>query len=84
MSGLSMRYASYVGFVSPPNSFENSPQHFLQLVPDNAIGVTQHVVPAGCHRLLFVLGDSKSSRAAGQSRLRPIAGNHSVTILFRL
>ena len=44
MPGYTMRYSSYVGFVSPPNSFENSPQHFLQLVDGDAIGVTQHVV----------------------------------------
>ena len=44
MPNYTMRYGSYVGFVSPPNSFENSPQHFLQLVDGDTIGVTQHVV----------------------------------------
>ena len=44
MPDYTMRYSSYVGFVSPPNSFDNSPQHFLQLVDGDTVGVTQHVV----------------------------------------
>ena len=40
------RYECYVGFASPPNSFECSPQHFLHVAPDAAVGVIQHVIHA--------------------------------------
>ena len=44
MTDYTGRYVSYFEFVSPANSFECSPQHFLRVTPEDTIGVTQHVV----------------------------------------